>query len=82
MERKEVVPRTAEILERTNSTGSPVIKSIISMQPGSGGVLLAESTISGGAHLAESTILGEVHLAHEIKITEAITEIKGLNLIV
>ena len=90
---KEVGPRTEELLERANPTGSPVIESKLSMQTGSGGVLLAENTISGGvhlaentisggAHLAESTILGGVHQAHGIKITEANIEIKGLNLVV
>ena len=83
MGRKEVVQRTAEFLGRTNSTDeSPVIESIISMQIESGEARLAESTISGEARPAESTISGEVHQARGIKITEAMTEITSLNLVV
>ena len=83
MGRKEVVRRTAELLGKMHSTNeSPVIESIISMQTGSGEARLAESTISGEARLAESTISGEVHQARGIKITEAMTEITSLNLVV
>ena len=83
MGRKEVVRRTAELLGKMHSTNeSPVIESIISMQTGSGEARLAESTISGEARLAESTISGEVHQARGIKITEAMTNITGLNLVV
>ena len=83
MGRKKVVQRTAEFLERTNSTDeSPVIESIISMQTGSGEARLAGSIISGEARLGESTISGEVHQARGIKTTEAMTKITSLNLVV